>query len=178
MSDSDVNLPLGGERTDIRLVLFSTFKLSKTMRTSSIFLAVLGANLIGGCQAPADNSTPPTSNGGSTSASSSAPPPPPHGESLFIQTFPEAGYPTPDTTTRGRFAIKHGCLVFEAGGETFRAILPAGSRFSPPDSIVLAGGGRAELGREVVVKGGEGEFGAASAIPAACPQRALLIGGV
>lgn len=146
------------------------------MRHLSIISAALGAIWVAGCQASADDPVPPTSNGGSNAAAQSRAPA--EAGTVFVQTFPEAGYPTPDTVTSGRFAVRQGCLVFESGGEAFRAVLPAGSRYAGTEGIIFAGGGRAELGRTLAVKGGEGEFGVASDVPAACPSRALLIGGV
>ena len=140
-------------------------------------ITVLGAILISGCQAPADDPGPSTGNG-VLNAASDTPAAPPGGGTVFVQTFPEPDYPTPDTTTRGRFTVRGGCLSFASGGETYRAVLPAGSRFRAPDAVLLADGRRTELGREIEVKGGEGEFGAAADVPPACPQKAMLIGGL
>ena len=98
-------------------------------------------------------------------------------ETIYIQTFPDAHYPTPDTTMRGRFEARNGCLVFVSGNDVLRAVLPAGTALSDADTIALAGVS-VPLNEEVVVKGGEGEFGQASTVRENCPRRAVLIGGL
>lgn len=144
------------------------------MRRIPILTAVVGAATLCNCQASTDDSAP-SSNGASVVSSAPAPAAA-AGQSVFVQTFPEVGYPTPDTTLRGRFAVDRGCLSFVAGGATFRAVLPSGARFGAPDTVLFPDGRRVALGSEIVVKGGEGEFGAASSVPAACPKQAILIG--
>lgn len=144
------------------------------MRRVSILTVAAGAAALCGCQVSTDDGAP-SSNGASTAGSVPAGPAA-AGGSVFVHTFPEAGYPTPDTTLRGRFAVDRGCLTFVAGGASFRAVLPSGTRFRAPDSVLLPGGRQVALGSEIVVKGGEGEFGAASSVPADCPRNAVLIG--
>lgn len=145
------------------------------MRTSSLIPAGLCALLLSACSYAGNDSAASHSERGDTAAAQQAEAP--AETPLFIQTTPES-YPTPDTTMRGRFEVRQGCLTFVTAEAGFRAVLPAGSEFRPPATVVLPGGREVPLGEAVVVKGGEGEFGPASAVPATCPQRAMLIGGV
>jgi hypothetical protein len=96
-------------------------------------------------------------------------------EAIFIHTFPEPNYPTPDTASRGRFEIHEGCLTFVTPGGRFRAVLQMGSQFVAPDSIDLGDGRPVKLGTDLVVKGAEGEFGLPGARPKTCPAKAMLL---
>jgi hypothetical protein len=98
--------------------------------------------------------------------------------SVFIQTLPSSDYPTPDTTTSGKFELREGCLNFVTREGNFRAVLPSGSKFISPSTILFGNGGQIPIGEFAVVKGAESEFGSASARPPACPTKAILIGGV
>lgn len=146
------------------------------MRPTVFLSAIAGAVLLCGCQASADDPLP-ASNGAPVADPGPAAVAAGDGR-IFVQTLPKADYPTPDTNVRGRFAVDNGCLSFVAGGATFRAVLPAGTRFEAPSSVRFPDGRRIALASEIVVKGGEGEFGAAASIPANCPSKAILIGGL
>lgn len=146
------------------------------MRTLSTILFGGYAIMLSACNYATTDPASESSKSGATVANSAK-----HGASgdtIFVQTFPQPDYPTPDTTTRGRFEVRGSCLNFVTAEGAFRAVLPAGSRFSPPSAVTLADGRKIGLGEMVVLKGAEGEFGPGSSVPAACPTQAMLIGGV
>lgn len=145
------------------------------MGTNFIFPLGLCLLLLPACSSADDDRAPAVSNGGGVSADAPAPMPP--GDPVSLQTSPE-GYPTPDTTMRGRFEVRRGCLTFVTPAAVLRAVLPSGSRFDPPATVALPAGKGIQLGETVVVKGGEGEFRPPAAVPANCPERAMLVGGV
>ena len=99
-------------------------------------------------------------------------------DAIFVQTLPDPDFPTPDTTTRGSFELRDGCLNFVTGEGSFRAVIPSGSEFVGPDTVMLNDGRQIKIGQPVVIKGAEGEFGRPSNRPPTCPVKAILIGGV
>lgn len=99
-------------------------------------------------------------------------------DAVFVQTLPGPDFPTPDTTTRGSFELRNGCLNFVTGEGNFRAVVPSGSEFVGTDTVMLSDGRQIKIGQPVVIKGAEGEFGRPSERPPTCPSTAILIGGV
>lgn len=97
---------------------------------------------------------------------------------VFIHTLPSLDFPTPDTSVTGRFLVSNNCLIFVTKKETFRAVMPPDTRLMDSDTVLLVTGTRLAMNRQVVIKGGEGEFGILTDVPENCPSKALLIGGL
>lgn len=104
--------------------------------------------------------------------------PPAPTDAVFVQTLPSPDFPTPDTTTRGSFELRDGCLIFVTGEGNFLAVVPSGSKLVASNRVTFSDGRQIRIGQSVVIKGAESEFGRASERPSACPAKAILIGGM
>ena len=100
------------------------------------------------------------------------------GDAVFIHMLPSLDFPTPDTSVTGRFLVSNNCLVFVTKEQIFRAVMPPDTRLMYSGTILLVTGTRLAMNRQVVIKGGEGEFGTLTDVPENCPSQALLIGGL